>query len=63
MPSVQDIETRLGIIERKVALIMKAASVTKITPSTLVPGETIKEQMTLEDLYREVVTSGVDLNG
>jgi hypothetical protein len=61
--SFQDLEARLGIVERKLALVMQVASVTKRTPSTLMPGEFIEEQMSLTDLYKEVNAAGVEVNG
>ena len=61
MPSYQDLETRVNILERKLALVMQVASVTKRSPSTLMPGEYVTEQMTLADLYKEVQAAGGDL--
>lgn len=56
--SYQDIDSRLRTVEDKMKLIMQVASVTKKVPSTVMPGEYITEQMSLEDLYREIQTRG-----
>jgi protein involved in sex pheromone biosynthesis len=56
--SYQDIDSRLRTVEDKLKLVMRVASVTKKAPSTIMPGEFITEQMSLEDLYREIQTSG-----
>ena len=61
MPSVQELETQVQILQRKVDLLMKVATVTKRTPSTLMPGEFVQETMTLEDLYKEVQHAGGEL--
>lgn len=61
MASYQDIDVRLGVLERKVDFIMKLASVVKQTPSTLMPGEVVSEKISMLDLYREISTSGDDL--
>lgn len=56
--SYQDIDSRLRTVEDKLALVMKVASVTKRAPSTLMPGEFVTTQMTLEDLYKEISNLG-----
>lgn len=61
MASYQDIETRLRVIEDKVDLILKAAQVTIGTPSTLVPGEVIKETITMGELYKRLRQTGAAL--
>jgi hypothetical protein len=58
MPSYQDIETRLAVVERKLALVMQCASVTKRVPSTLMPGEYVTTRMSLGDLYKELQAAG-----
>jgi hypothetical protein len=59
--SYQDIDTRLAVVEDKIDFIMKLARVTKATPSALNPGTFYKEQISLQDLYREVKTSGSEI--
>jgi hypothetical protein len=59
--SYQEIEERVKILTAKVNLLMKCASVTKRTPSTLMPGEFVTETMSLEDLYKELQTAGAML--
>lgn len=54
MPSYQDIETRLRVIEDKVEFILKTFTVTKQYESLLVPGQVIRESKTLLDVYREL---------
>lgn len=54
MPSYQDIETRLLVVEDKIDFIMKSFPIRKKTPSTLMPGEFIVEDINLLDLYREL---------
>lgn len=61
MASVQNLESRIGVIERKLDFIMKLASVTKRTPSTLMPGEYIDERISMKDLYNEISTSDSEL--
>lgn len=58
MASYQDLETRVGVMERKLDFMMGLATVTKKEPSLVSPeGFTVK-QMSLLDLYREVATAG-----
>jgi hypothetical protein len=59
--SYQDIDTRLRIVEDKLDLVMKVASVTKREPSTLMPGEFITSNISLLDLYREIKRQGLDV--
>jgi hypothetical protein len=59
--SFQDLENRVKMLEGKMNLVLKCASVTKRTPSTLMPGEFVTEQMSLEDLYRELQGAGAML--
>jgi hypothetical protein len=61
MASYQDMEVRLGVVERKLDLVMRCASVQKRTPSTLMPGEFITETITMEQLYKELSNSGDEL--
>lgn len=57
MPSYQDIESRLGVVERKIDFLMSIGTVTKREPSRLMPGEFVESQLSLLDLYREIATS------
>ena len=59
--SYQDINTRLKVVEAKLDLVLRMATVTKRTPSTIMPGEFITEQMSLLDLYKELAASGGNL--
>jgi hypothetical protein len=59
--SFQDLENRVKMLEGKMNLVLKCASVTKRTPSTLMPGEFVTEQMSLEDLYKELQSAGAML--
>ena len=61
MASYQDLESRVRVLEDKIKLVMQVASVTKKTPSSLMPGEFYTEQMSLEQLYREIQTQGAKL--
>jgi hypothetical protein len=61
MASTQDLESRLGVVERKLDFVMKLAQVTKRTPSIISPGDFLMEQISLLDLYREVSTSGGEI--
>lgn len=61
MASYQDIETRLIVVEDKIDMLMKMASVTKREPSTLMPGEFVTTRLSLLDLYRELKREGVTL--
>lgn len=56
--SYQDIDTRLRVVEDKLKLVMKVATVTKREPSTIMPGEFLVTQMSLEDLYKELAGKG-----
>lgn len=58
MASVQDLETRVGVLERKIDFMMSLAQVTKRAESTVMPGEYITTQMSLKDLYREISNAG-----
>lgn len=56
--SVQDIDSRVGVLERKIDFLFKLMTFTKKTPSILNPGEFIIEQVNMEEVYREASTSG-----
>lgn len=58
MPSYQDIETRLNVVERKIDFLMSIGTVTKREPSRLSPGDYIETQLSLLDLYKEVSNAG-----
>jgi hypothetical protein len=61
MSSYQDIDVRLSVVEDKLDLLMKMASITKREPSTLMPGEFVTTRMSLLDLYREIRREGIDV--
>lgn len=61
MPSYQDIETRLRVVEDKLDFLMKMGSVTKREESRIMPGQMIETRMNFLDLYRMVKTQGLDL--
>jgi hypothetical protein len=61
MPSYQDIEMRLKIVEDKLDLVLQCAQVTVGTPSALMPGEVVKKQISLGELYKTLRQSGADL--
>ena len=54
MSSYQDIESRLGVVERKIDFLMSIGTVTKRVQSVLEPREYIETQLSLLDLYREI---------
>lgn len=54
MASYQDIEARLGVVERKLDFIMNAFTVTKQTQSRLMPEHVTVETKTLLQAYREL---------
>lgn len=56
MPSYQDLETRVGQLERKVALLMSVATVTK--KEEVAPDEFETSTLTLDQLYRELSNRG-----
>lgn len=58
MPSYQDLETRVNVLERKLDFMMGLATVTKKEPSVLNPGTFVMKQMSLKDLYVELSNAG-----
>jgi hypothetical protein len=61
MASYQDLDIRVKIIEDKLALIMQVAQVTVGTPSTIMPGEVVKKQISMGELYQTIKQTGADL--
>lgn len=59
--SIQDIDTRLKVVEDKLDLVMEVASVTRRTPSIVSPGDFVVDRLTLKDLYRELKAQGASL--
>lgn len=58
--SIQDINTRLAVVEDKLDFLMSAGMVTKRSPSMLDPRGYTEQTMTMLDLYRELKTQGLD---
>lgn len=61
MPSYQDLETQVIVLEDKLDFVMKTFSVSKRYPSLLNPGQDVIETKSLLDLYREVKAAGAML--
>lgn len=59
--SVQDIETRLRVIEDKTDFIMRTFSLTKVTKSPLAGFPDHTESKTLLDVYRELKRAGAEI--
>lgn len=58
MASYQDIDTRLKVIEDKVAFILKSFTVTRQEQSILDPSKVLVTTQTLGDVYRELTSRG-----
>jgi hypothetical protein len=58
MASVQEIETQVQVLTRKVNMLMNLAQVSKREESSIMPGEYIVTQISLNDLYRELSNAG-----
>jgi hypothetical protein len=63
MASVQDLETRILVLEDKVNMLLQMISVTKREPSTVMPGEFIETKMNGLDIYRELKHQGASFDG
>ena len=61
MASYQDLDIRVKMIEEKLALVLQCAQVTVGTPSTLMPGEMVKETISLGELYKRLRATGATL--
>lgn len=54
MPSYQDIETRLRVVEDKVDILMRSIKITKVERPTLIGGDSVTVTKSLLDIYREM---------
>jgi hypothetical protein len=61
MASYQDIDSRLGVVERKIDFLMTMGQVTKRTPSLVDPRGFTETSMTVLDLYHEMNRDNLDL--
>ena len=61
MASYQDIDSRLGVVERQLDFIMQHIPVTREERSFLDPNQVIRTRCTLKDLYREATSQLLSL--
>jgi hypothetical protein len=59
--SYQDIDSRLGVVERQLNFILEHIPVTREERSFLDPSQVIRTRCTLKDLYREATSQLLSL--
>jgi hypothetical protein len=61
MPSYQDIDSRLGVLERKLEFVMDTFKVTREERSIIDPTQVFRHSMTLNQVYREISTGMAEI--